>query len=876
MADKFPATVPANDANADPRLAQPALRSIVFSRSFALSAVVYLLLLCALFWRLFIGQIWNSNAVMRMVPPFVSPRTIDAVPFVCFLEEDFSDQFIFFQEYQYRSAQQGRFPTWNPHIYMGQPFHADGQSAMLFPFDWIYFLVEPDSARGWIAIARLWLSGAALFCLLRKADLAPLAAFTGGAVWMFCSFNMHWLAWPQSNASLWMPVLILAVDYLLVRPGLKLTAVASLAAAPLLLGGHPGTEYVGGLTVGFYALCRLISLRYLGVGWRGIALRTGALGIAMILGLLIAAAALFPLWMQIRQSFEYLDPAGLRGIVPPLPAAALWLMLIPELFGRSRGAFPSNLYVGPDNYVEMSLWFGALAMALALCTIASTVLPGRLGFKRLRGERFGFLIGFGIAAMLLSLLMVFCVEPVNTIATHLPGAGLTSLRRLQMASDFSGAVLAAVCVHRIIANTDRAMSVLASLIAVALCALAMGEVIVHWRQHQQELADSFVLLRKHFGELGAARLGGAMLVQSAVWRMRAGVLLLVAGTTSLVWMTMRTLRGRRSSPALRGVFIAMVTLDVMLPAVEWQPIAPRDLALPQAPEVLREAIEQSAKGRMLATEVMLSPNVSMHFGFKDTRGYEFPHSQRLAALLKRLKIDDFARRGLVMSARFYPHLDPDLQTYLDRTCVMCMMTRVSVPRAAGNAPGSALPDDSLAPAGSNRAAAAADTRVMIFANPNAYPRAYLAQNAVAVNDPRIAMEALLDWQVDLRYRSVFEGPGESQMSATADPAGDSATITTDEPEKIDIATQTSSRKLLVLADRMDIGWQVTLDGQPAEALTANYLFRGVFVPPGNHAVEWTYHAPGLVAGVVTSVGALLLALGTLGGTMLAEAVGRRR
>jgi hypothetical protein len=839
MAPQKPDRSAASHAGVDSCLTQPSLRGILFTRSFAVTAVVYLLLLCCLFWRLFVGQIWNSNALMQMLPPFAPAHVIEAVPYVCFAEGDFSDQFIFFQEYQHRAAEHGRFPTWNPFIYMGQPFHADGQSAMLYPFDWIYFFVDSDSARGWMAILRLWVSGASLFCLLRKLDLAPSAAFTGGAVWMFCSFNMHWLAWPQSNASLWMPVLMLVVDFLLVAPSVKHTAAASLAAAPLFLAGHPGTEYVAAFTIGLYALCRLTSLHRQGIARPGIALRTGALLCSMILGLLIAAAAVLPLWLQIRQSYDYLDPTGLRGSVKPLQPTVLWLMLMPERFGRSRGAFPTNLYIGPGNYVEITLWFGALALAVATCIAFSSILSLVLSFrKKSRRYPYGFLVNFGIAGLVLSIMLVFNVEPVNFLANHLPGAGLTNLRRFQMATGLGGAILTAVGIQRIVECRDRAASVLASLIAIGLCTLAGGQVLVHWHDHQQQLTDAFVALRNAFGAAGARQLANSMLVQSAVWRMRVGVVILLAGSIALLWISARNLKGKPISASLRIVFIALVVLDVMLPAIEWQPIAPRQLALPEPPPVLRAAIAQSGQGRMFATGAILAPNASMHFDFRDIRGYELPHNLRLSRLLKRLNLYGFDGRALIMPTQFYPHMKPDLQAYLNRTCVQCVLTRV------GN------------------------TEV-IFPNPNAYPRAYLARSAIQLTNENQAMETLLDGGVDLRRRSVFEGPGESQLT---DPANDSATIpptiTLDEPERIVIHTQTTARQLLVLGDRMDIGWEVTVDGHPADALTANYLFRGVFVPAGKHNVEWTYHAPGLAAGVAISVITLLVVMAMLFAKML--------
>jgi hypothetical protein len=719
---------------------------------------------------------------------------------------------------------------------------------MLFPFNWVYFLFEPDSARGFVAIARLWVSAIAMYCLLCKHELSPSAAFIGGAVWVFASFNMHWLAWPHSNASLWLPVLILAIDYLLIDPRLKMLAWTALTAGPLFLAGHPGTAYIAGLVAGFYSLCRVISLRATGLSWRSLLNRLALLGLAMVLGVGLAAAALLPMWMQIRQSYDYLDPAGMRGMFAPLDPSALWLLLIPEIFGRNRGAFPISGYLGPDNYIEMTLWFGALALGMTICTLLGALLPGWLFQGRATSRHHRFLVGFATAGFILSMMVVFCVEPINSILTYVPGSTLTNFRRFQMAMNFSGAVLTAVCVHRILKENNRRIGAIASLILLTLSIVVLRHVLIDWTDQQGDLSAGIATLKTKFGNTDAERLIPQMLIQSAVWRIRLGALFLLLGALSLAEMSIAMARGKMVSPAFRILFLGLIVLDVMLPAVEFQPVPPRRLAQPPTPPVLKAAIERAGDGRLLGTAGILAPNLSMHFEFRDIRGYDLPHNLRLVKLLRALKLDDRDCRAIVETARFYPQLDPRMQAYFDRTCVRCVIARVA--RAIPNP----APD---APVGSTLSV----LDEVLFDNPNAYPRTYLARSAVPVADPTRAMQVLLSPGIDLRERSVFEGPGEPEIAPAL--ADESASIITDDPETIVIATQTRSRRLLVLADRMDIGWQVRIDGQPAVALTANYLFRGVFVPPGRHRVEWTYHAPGLRAGIAVSVTTLLLVLAVM-------------
>lgn len=63
---------------------------------------------------------------------------------------------------------------------------------------------------------------------------------------------------------------------------------------------------------------------------------------------------------------------------------------------------------------------------------------------------------------------------------------------------------------------------------------------------------------------------------------------------------------------------------------------------------------------------------------------------------------------------------------------------------------------------------------------------------------------------------------------------------------------------LVLLDRWYPGWRVTVDGQPAELLRANGVFRAVSIPAGQSDVEFRY------APVSLAIGGLSSALGLAG------------
>jgi hypothetical protein len=845
---------------------------IVKTRSCLIASLCYLAVLLLMFWPLLKGDVLSSSAQTNLAPPFITTESIESVPYVSAWTGDFVEQFSYFEQYQYRAAREGRFPTWNPHIYLGQPFHADGQSAMLFPTHWIYFVVNPDLARGPMTILRLWLSAMALFCLLRRFSISPTAAFAGGSIWIFGSFNMHWLLWPHTNSSLWFPIIILALEFLITKPTWRGFAVASLAIAPLFLAGHPGTEYLCFEVISLYCLMRLIGLIFHGITIRQLIIRVVAVGSASVMGMVAAAAALLPLFMQIRASFEYIDPSSHRGMIEKLPWNSLWLFLMPEYYGRPRGAFPGFAYTGAGNYIETTLWFGAIACILALAFFPAILLP-RFGPSAQKWRsRFTFLPVFGLTAFLLALLIAFCVWPVYNIASSLPGAAETSLRRLFLGAHFAGAILAACAIHQILSLKDRTVAMISSLFAITGCVLVTHSLWARWDEIELNWMKSIANLPTQMGA-GWPRVVYPMIEEFAGFRMMIGAILLLIGTALLFCILVLTLRRQETSPTLRYLFAAVITLDVLLPGYNFNPVTPAKLIVPPTPEVLQSMILQAGDGRMAANDMNLDPNISMQFNFRDIRGYELPHSPRLAKLYKKLGIDELDYRGLIKIPDLYPYINSKIEAYLDRICMRSIMLYIPDPNAVNALPALKLLKEFETPGYMNwPRTAAPGNGVLVFSNPNSYPRTYFAKTADLVSTPDDAMDAFLDSSNDLRDHSVYEGassPHPAQAVLTSD---DFANITQDKPEQVTITSQAASDHLLVLADRMDNGWQVTIDAKPADAVTANYLFRGVFVPAGHHTVEWTYHAPGLIAGFAISAVTVLGMIGMLIGTSIRRTV----
>ena len=80
----------------------------------------------------------------------------------------------------------------------------------------------------------------------------------------------------------------------------------------------------------------------------------------------------------------------------------------------------------------------------------------------------------------------------------------------------------------------------------------------------------------------------------------------------------------------------------------------------------------------------------------------------------------------------------------------------------------------------------------------------------------------------------------------------------DDPEHIEVAVSTAADGMLLVADTWHPGWRARLDGEPAEVLRANYLFRAIELPAGDHTVELEFSPASWRVGRAVSMGTVAL------------------
>ena len=82
------------------------------------------------------------------------------------------------------------------------------------------------------------------------------------------------------------------------------------------------------------------------------------------------------------------------------------------------------------------------------------------------------------------------------------------------------------------------------------------------------------------------------------------------------------------------------------------------------------------------------------------------------------------------------------------------------------------------------------------------------------------------------------------------------------PKHIVLAAKANAPAVLLLNDKYDPNWKVTVDGKPASLLRCNFIVRGVFLEKaGEHRVEFVFQPP--LTGLYVSLASIVIALGLI-------------
>ena len=138
-----------------------------------------------------------------------------------------------------------------------------------------------------------------------------------------------------------------------------------------------------------------------------------------------------------------------------------------------------------------------------------------------------------------------------------------------------------------------------------------------------------------------------------------------------------------------------------------------------------------------------------------------------------------------------------------------------------------------------------DGQWLVAENTTVLPRTFLVSSVQMARQDQDVLAWMADGPFDPRRLALVERGGEQDAAwpgwqLLQDTKPGEARLELYRPEEIVVRTVSATDGFLVLLDPFFPGWRAAVDGLGTEIYRTDYLFRGVFVPAGEHVVRFAY------------------------------------
>lgn len=709
----------------------------------------------------------------------------------------------------------GEVPWWNPYLATGVP--AAGTSSAVFePVTLVLGrVISVPMVLNLKAVLGLVIAGYGMFLFIIALGVSRPAAVFAAVAFAFSGWTLAWLGRTNIMAEIWMPWMFWAAERLL-----RGASVGSLGALALFTGfaclsSHPQTALHVLALLGAYSVVRACWLpATLGTRARIFATIVAAVAI----GVAIAAVQLVPMAeMLARAEIAGGGRSMARAATDPLQAAWFsltgdWtmirrdlptavMMIAPLFFGTAAdGSFWWRGY----NMMEMMVYAGLVPLFFAAYAARC--------WRHTPAAR----VWLVLAAVALAAAYAL---PLANVVNYLPVIRLANNGRLRLAFRFALIVAAAIGLERFVADRSErwpgtSRFVAAFIAAVVVVPAAAYPAIAQW---------------------GPARPPGVIVT---LWR-EAGVAVIVAVLAVLTALAAR----RVASPGvLVAGAIALAVLDPWWHLGDFNPAIPTAHVFPELPVVrFLESDPSLFRVSSGAAASVLPADTKLPYRLYDVDLFDVLSQRRHTRLQQAV---NGRRFGQYETLRAFLFRDPAGQRGL---LSLMNVKYVLAP------PVSWTPNDPYADAPGFRRVY--DRDVTVYENLDVLPRAFLVDR-VRVLSEDAALAALVARDFDPRAAVILEDPAAPMPPPSPDGDAGSAAVTSLTANRVVVRATTARPAYLVLSEAYYPGWRARVDGADAPIYQADYLFRAVYLTPGEHEIVFAFMPASYVASALATAAGL--------------------
>ncbi len=690
-------------------------------------------------------------------------------------------------------------PLWNPHNFSGSPLLANFQSSVFYPLNFVYILWNQIQAWSILVYLQVLLSLFFTFFYARKIGISILGGTLSAIAFSFSSFMTVWLEYNTiGHVILWLPLALFSIENLFEKKNIRWSLVLIFSIISSLLAGH--------IQIFTYLFLFLIAYVFFRIKQKNqflyfLPLFLISIGIGAIQ--LLPGAELILNSARSPHSYEFL----INKIL--LAPWQLVTLLVPDFFGNPA----TRNYWLSDTYVGDVISIGLIPLLFTAVTIFNKKDPH---------------IKFFWSAVVV-LLIFLTLNPLTFVLykVNIP----------------------------FVSGSASNLAVFLLLFSLSLLA---GFGLDFWQNEKQKYKNYLRLIFPF------------VLIFIILW----GLVLFLPKFNFFDWTSNLSLISKRNLLYSSGIFgiglillflsfrvnkkfqmiflaglILLTAFDLFRSFEKFNPFSPKELVFPNTP-IFEFLKKEAGINRFWGYgSAALEANFATQYSLFSPDGYDPLYPKRYGEFIQSSKdgkihtdFTDKTRSDAVIVSGFG---DEDLMANTARLKVLDLLGVKYILDRGSNE--KTFPPDRFQPAFENNG-------FKIYQNLKALPRIFLASDYKVFKNKE-EFERIFFAKDFVPSKTILL---EENINGDINLDQGEAKIVSYKSNEIIINVQGGGNQLLFLSDTYYPGWKAIIDNKETKIYRADYAFRAIFVPKGQHNVLFIYDPLSFKLGLIVTLGSLIL------------------
>lgn len=693
----------------------------------------------------------------------------------------------------------GEIPFWNPYNFSGSPLLANFQSSVFYPLNALFLFFPEIISWSILVIIQPLFAGFFTYLFAREIGISKTGSFFSSIGYSYSLFMTIFVEYNTIGQTiLWLPLLLFLIEKILKRVTFWKLIFFTVSISSLFFAGHLQIASFTFTFVFIYAVFRILTANV--IKKKRFYLLNFLL--LLILGLGISSVQLFPTFELINfsartnQNYQFLIE---KLLIQPYQ---LIVFLSPDFFGNPA----TRNYLLSDSYPGNAVYIGLIPFIFSLFAVVL--------FKRNYFVKFFTLVS-------LILFLLFIRSPLTEIlySIKIPFFSTGSPTNAIFLLSFSLSILSGFGLEKWIKKTNKSFYIIIIFILLIFIFILLSSYIVHFE---------FVTKNFYYS-------------------------LLVFSIFLLLFFSGNFLKIKN---IVVLIFISITIFDLFYFFHKFNPFVPIQLVFPKT-EIFNYLSKNAGINRFWGYgNAEIQANFSTQYSLFSPDGYDPLYPRTYGEFMQASSngkigtgFNNQTRSDAIVAPGFG---EKDLSSNFYRLRILDTLgIKYVLDKIENGSTEKTFP--------SVRFKKLYDRNGwIIFENIKASPRVFLTTDYKTYKNKEEFEKIFFSKNFDPSKTILLE---ESvSVPLTENNNSGSLSVVFYEPNKIIINTQSDTDKLFFLSDTYYPGWKAYIDNKETKIYKADYAFRAIVLPGGNHKVVFKYLPQSFYLGVKLSIISIIILL----------------